>query len=104
MTPAAAWLLLASASGALPLPPPWPLPLPPLDPAPLADPPQAPVLGSAADRRALELAPGVRLAPGVPEEPRRPGASDGPATRDPNSTLRDLLLEATPGITLQFAF
>lgn len=104
MTPAAAWLLLASASGTLPVPPPWPLPLPPLDPAPLADLPLPPVLGSDADRRALKLAPAVRLAPGMPEEPRRPGASDGPAARGPNSTLRDLLLEATPGITLQFEF
>lgn len=98
------WLLLASAAGPLPLPPPWPLPLPPLDPAPLADLSLVPDLGSEADRRALQLAPGVRLAPGVPEEPRRPGASDGPAARNPDRPLRDLLLEATPGITLQFEF
>lgn len=103
MTPPV-WLLLASAAAPLPLPPPWPLPLPPPDSAPLAGPSLVPDPGFEADRPQLELAPGVRLAPGVPEEPRRPGASDGPTPRDPNSTLRDLLLDATPGVTLQFTF
>ncbi len=96
------WLLLASAAAPLPLPPPWPLPPP--DSVPLASPSPVPAPGFEANQLRVELAPGVRLAPGVPEEPRRPGVSDGPAPRDPNSTLRDLLLNATPGVTVQFTF
>ncbi|MCS6855269.1 MAG: hypothetical protein NZ523_11025 [Elioraea sp.] len=104
MTPSAVWLLLAASSGALPLPPPWPLPLPPPEPAPLPAPGIADALRLPEEGGKWTLAPGLHLAPGAPEEPRRPGATDGPATRDPNRSWRDLLLDATPGLTLQVEF